>query len=198
MKFDERRLTLQTSPSNLVFGSPIRADNMRNRKTFDHIIGIGKSYDLLGRTGHTQRELIVPEDWADSLKIFFKHMVKQAPAPRSHNVVGTNCHGFTSLMTHGRVHEHPPEQDRHEQRPIEENTPFGTLITLEGIDFGTMHSAIYLGEQAPGECIQVTVDQGVLAIDSLDNITNSYISLFGDSRIAGWVVPTVHRPQMLM
>ncbi|MDB5182377.1 MAG: hypothetical protein JWO47_161 [Candidatus Saccharibacteria bacterium] len=178
---------VHTSPSNIAIGDKDPSFYIRQRYVFDHVVGLetGLARARSGRTGHGQTPLRFPRLWAERLETFFNEDLRPAKGPHTHVFAGTNCHGFANYMTTGiKYNANFPKFKPAPELAVGDDTPAGTHIGLIGKRHGLMHSAILLGEQAPGKCIEVTGPEGVLAIDSLAAILEDYQKDFGDVR--GW------------
>jgi hypothetical protein len=176
---DEVSLAFHVSETCEIFSE--RAERERQSPhPFQQVVGIETNGDSIGQAGEGVREFSVPGLWAARLVAFARAFVYEPDCGSPLPPPISNCHGLATFMTTGLMNrERPPQVMQYTGKALQ--PAFGEHIML-GYAIGEdkeskahgRHSALGLGEQAPGECLQMTADDGVLAIDSLAAIQTFY------------------------
>lgn len=169
-------LSLFTVPSSEIY-RPEADKSLVTPHEFDKIVGIGMAEQIAGTCEGVRRTLEVPLLWGEKLLHFAKmHVLPAEPAPQEDTILIPNCHRFATFMITGQMINVRPEVWM--KIPLSKNPEFGQPIVLGDWNYDrgnyARHSAIGLGEQAPGRCIQLTGLQGVLAIDDVSAVEAFY------------------------
>jgi len=177
--YESCALTLHTRQTNRLFRNEVFLQEPIPYE-FPEITGIETATDLIGIKGDGVRVLEVPQFWAEQLEAFMANHTFVGKDNRQ-RFPTVNCFEFASFMTTGLIERFPPDSAVEEGNHID--VPgLGDHIVLGKAwsedEYEAMHSAISLGEAAPGECIQVTAEAGVLALDFTLNLQRFYATAF--------------------